>query len=261
MNFLSKKKRILNSMSFISDQKGIYNRYIREEGGWNAHLENTKKYVSQFIEDKKGNVAILGSGWLLDIPLHEIAIKFNNVYLFDIYHPPQIHRIVKKYENVKCIEYDITGGLIETIYSKVKYCLRKNIKLDITGIQIPCFKINYNIDVAISMNILNQLDTLLVEYINKYFIIEENSLKEFRKSIQDEHLHFLYKHDSCLITDFEEWIFDPKINKIDTKKLVYCKILTNEKSRNWDWLFDMTGHYNENKKTIFKVLATTFQPD
>lgn len=244
-------------MGFIRDQQDIYNCFINEEGGWISHLENTKKYIAKFIENRKGNVVVLGSGWLLDIPVSILSTHFEIVYLVDISHPAQIKQLVKQYSNVELVSMDITGGLIELVYYEVKKNSKNNSKPNLQQINNQDFKLNFTFDCIISVNILNQLDNLLLEYLKKYFMFDENTIIEFRRNIQQKHLDFLSNYHSCLITGFEEWAFDPETNKIDTKKLVYCEIPTHENSRNWDWLFDMKGNYNQGKKTILKVMAAT----
>ncbi len=56
-------------MKYISDQKGILNRYLAEGNNWEAHLEKTRGFITGCLEkNKPETVAVLGSGWLLDIP-------------------------------------------------------------------------------------------------------------------------------------------------------------------------------------------------
>jgi len=91
MRLFSKSDQLLRKMEYISDQRGIINRYINEGKNWNLHLENTKKYIINSTKTKnKENVAILGSGWLLDLPLSFLNENFKTIYLVDIYHPRQI---------------------------------------------------------------------------------------------------------------------------------------------------------------------------
>ena len=75
-------------MGYLSDQKGIMNRYLNQQGGWDSHLDNSKRFIerSAFLKNKR-SVAVLGSGWLLDVPIDYIAQEFGEVYLVDIAHP------------------------------------------------------------------------------------------------------------------------------------------------------------------------------
>ena len=257
MRYFNRNYRILKKMNLIKDQQGIVDRFLKEKEGWSSHIQKSQKYISNFIKNKKGNIAVLGSGWLLDVPIEELSEQFDKVYLIDLYHPAQIRHRVKQFKNVVCIESDITGGLINEIYIMSRQSKKKKVNPDITKLLIPKYDININVQSLISINILNQLDTLLVEYLEKHLQVEEEKMVTFRKSIQQQHLNFLKTKESCLITDFEEWVFDANTNNISTKKLVHIDLPNNVSTKYWDWLFDMTGSYNIGKSTILKVVATT----
>ena len=44
--------KILRQMNYFSDQKGSIRRYINEEGAWDNHLTNTKKYITDCLKKK-----------------------------------------------------------------------------------------------------------------------------------------------------------------------------------------------------------------
>jgi len=44
--------KILRQMNYFSDQKGIIRRYINEEGAWDNHFTNTKKYITDCLKKK-----------------------------------------------------------------------------------------------------------------------------------------------------------------------------------------------------------------
>jgi hypothetical protein len=69
-------------MGFIKDQEGIMNRYLRESSQWKKHLEKTRNFISgSFSHTEAETVAVLGSGWLLDVPLDHLVQRFRHVYL------------------------------------------------------------------------------------------------------------------------------------------------------------------------------------
>ncbi len=55
----SKQKQILRKLGFSSDSEGILNRYYREEGNWNSHLENTKNFILESAKDKEKGTAVI----------------------------------------------------------------------------------------------------------------------------------------------------------------------------------------------------------
>ena len=130
------KRSVIKRMGYLSDQKGIINRYLRERGGWDSHLYRCRDYILRSVDQIKPDViSILGSGWLLDVPLEELADAGIMINLVDINHPPQVRRKASRFKNVSLIENDITGGLTDIIYQSVS----ANIT-NIADIKMPVYK-------------------------------------------------------------------------------------------------------------------------
>ncbi|HBH47917.1 MAG TPA: hypothetical protein DDX98_04725 [Bacteroidales bacterium] len=244
--------RIIRRMGLSGDQDGIMNRYINEEGHWQEHLNHSKNYIKKTVKDQKyDNVAILGSGWLLDVPLHYLSEHCENVFLYDIRHPKPIINKTRQYSNVELITMDITGGIIEFIYHRVK---QKQFT-EIGHVPKVLFKPVKNVDLLISLNILNQLDILIVEYLRKYKEISEPEIVKLRSQIQQNHLNSLSKQSSVLITDYEEIIFDRTGREIKKSSLVFSDFPKGRNQEEWIWRFDNQMTYYPNRKTHFKVKA------
>ena len=240
-------------MGFVIDQDGIINRYAREKAGWDIHLDNCKKAILQAIDlHKSKNVTILGSGWLLDVPLKEITERCDHVFLHDIVHPKLIQHKASKFNNVTLVESDITGGLIDEVHrvSKLNFqCF------PVDSISVPSFKTDHQSDLIISLNILNQLDILICDFIVNNFNVDDKSLIDFRKSIQQSHINSLINNRFCLITDFEEEIENISSGEKSVRPLVLVPMPVSEHESSWTWKFDSTGNYIENSKVIFNVKA------
>lgn len=251
-------KKVLRKFGFKTDQEGIINRYLRESGGWDEHLQKTKNYILS-CADKHENrkVVVMGSGWLLDVPVEELVEKFEEVVLVDIVHPRQITNKLKKYKNIKLIESEVTG-FVEPVYESFK----KKSKGEVLELQ----KISSEIDkelldeiqsasYIVSVNLLNQLDILICDYINKFNLYSENELIEFRKKIQQEHLKLLPENKSLLITDHEELNLGEDDSTINKKKLVYIDFPENKILARWKWNFDLKKTYHNHCQTVFKVMV------
>lgn len=248
--------KILRRMNYLSDQRGIINRYINEKQNWEIHLTNTKKYITDCLKNKMyKSVAILGSGWLLDVPLEYMVNNFDRVILIDINHPNQIKHKVGKYKNVELKIADISGGVIKQVYNLVKNYRRKGIKKDLKELEFPGYKPEEQEDFIISLNILNQLDILLADYLKKFSIYDDSELNFFRSRIQKSHIDSLIPGKSCLITDYEEEIFNMDRTPDNKRKLVYTDLPDGIKRERWQWNFDMSGSYYNGKKTVFNVIA------
>jgi hypothetical protein len=243
-------------MKYISDQQGIFERYLEEHEGWKLHLESTRSFITNCIKKySPKSVVIMGSGWLLDVPLKELSGLCERIYLADIWHPRQVRALIQKYPNCSLVYTDLTGGAVKQAYNLVK-SFRK------TGIREPLHNISYNTpefpdkeSFMISLNILNQLDIILMDYIKRFIQYPDNEIIDFRKKIQENHLALLKPGQSCLIVDQEEIVSDSKNQVVATKKPVYAKLPEGKKRMAWKWTFDQGGAFNKGNMTEFNVIA------
>ena len=249
--------RILRKFGFKKDQNGIINRYLREKGAWETHLSNTKKFITDFTKNKaKDSCVVLGSGWLLDVPIEDLRKIFNKVYLIDIVHPRQIIHKYRKNENIKFIQADISGYIMP-VYTLLKNSSKIKVPVNNIEQQFPeSFKekIN-NASMIVSVNILNQLDILICDYITKFNIYSDEEINAFRKIIQQKHIDLLSQNKSCIITDYEELNYDDNMQLVKNKPLVYIELPKSKNGKKWKWDFDLSKTYHKDYKTIFKVMA------
>jgi hypothetical protein len=245
-------KKIIKRMGFSDDQEGIMRRYINEEGNWNEHLQNSKNFIRETIEKRTPKkVAVLGSGWLLDLPVDFLASYCSKIYLFDIRHPKPIINRLKKYSNVTCIEADITGGLIEYVYQAVKM-------KDYSFIEHPphvLFSMKEEVDYTVSLNLINQLDILIIEFLRRKTTFNDAQLIPLRKQIQFNHIKSLTPGASSIICDYQELIFNRTGELIKESPLVFDSFPESSEKKEWTWKFDNNMTYYPNRNTHFKVKA------
>jgi len=249
-------RKILRRMGMLKSQKGILNRYFRESSGWEDHLERTRKFMLRSAESKiKGTAAILGSGWLLDVSLESMATQFQQLHLYDIYHPPQIRKKVEKFENIELFQTDLTGGVIEAVYQTIKKHKKSGEKALINALANASFHFAHPPDFIASVNVMSQLNILITEYLKTKNIYSDRELLELDKKIQQNHLNLLQEGKSCLITDYEEELFDRKNQFIGSNPLVHVHLPGGNTKRQWQWQFDTRMRYRENAQTWFNVAA------
>lgn len=253
ISFIKTQIHKIRKAPYTSDQKGIIRRYFREQSNWDHHLNKTKAFISQSVSQYNGGkVAVLGSGWLLDVPMQELIDKFDQIWLFDICHPLAIKRRFAQNRKIKFIEIDLNNGLFEQI---VHLQTKSKILLCINSTQ-PCL-FNTKFDFMISVNLLNQLDILLVDHLIKRFSWENEELLQIRKKLQQNHLNILLRQPSCLISDYEElrWV---DIDIVENQNLVFVEYPEGNMSDEWIWIFDTHKYYHKNFNISFKVKALTF---
>jgi hypothetical protein len=107
---------------------------------------------------------------------------------------------------------------------------------------------------VVSLNILNQLDILIVDYLRRYITCDDAEILSLRKKIQSSHVDSLPRDRSCLITDYEEWTYaqDQLVSK---KPLVHIPLPEGKKKTSWTWQFDLHKTYHKGKTTHFHVIA------
>ncbi len=253
-----KFKYILWRMGYFRDQRGIINRFLNEEDNWLNHIENTKSHIIELIKDKKPDtIAILGSGWLLDVPINEISEFVKSVDLIDIIHPSEILNKYKSNSKINFIQHDLTGGLIKQSYQLIYS--KKKIRNNFIENFHPENTIDFNrYDLIISVNILNQLDIILKDKIMSILKVKHEELEDFSGLVQEFHINSLPKGKSCLITDYEELLFNKKDELVKTNNLLFADLPESENKKIWEWKFDTKMNYYDNYKVTFNVIALTF---
>lgn len=244
-------------MGYYDYQSGLIYRHLNQESGWDSHLEKCRSYILKAIDKHKpGKVTVLGSGWLLELPIAEIVEKTGKVSLIDIIHPPDVVSQAGGIDNVELIESDVTGGLIEQIWKKIHSYpfFRKADNLE--GIIVPEYKPVSDPGMIISLNLITQLEVLPVRYLKKKARISGDEMLRFRKGIQEKHMDFLSKYSSVLITDYEEVITgrSGEITRIPTLIADLPQLVEKEE---WTWNFDLKGEDYYNRRSVMHVVAVT----
>lgn len=245
-------RKILRRMDYISDQKGILRRFLREKEEWNHHLSSAGEFILDVLNTHSFNqIVLLGSGWLLDFPIERISKLVQKITLVDVYFPSQIQRKVKNFENVECLALDVTGGYIEAVYTALRAS-----KNDFKTPRLISPNINpEDGKLIISLNILNQLDILLVDYIKSKTNLSEMETLALRKHLQEDHLNLLRPHPFILISDCEELLINTQGEIIESRELIFTDLPKTAHFREWEWNFDSHGLYNPDSETRMKVKA------
>lgn len=247
--------RTLRKTGLIRDQEGIYSRYLREKKSWEAHLSNTRDFLLNcFNEKPQDSIAVLGSGWCLDVPVEELAKRFSKVYLIDLRHPRLVRSRYKKITNLKFINTDLTGGMIELAYQLVKKG-RSRESIIKTLLAVEAFELPVDAEHIASVNLLNQLDILLVDYLRGQLDISPGDLLPLRKSIQEKHIALLRLHKGCLISDYEEIQLNARGDIINRTKNVFAELPASKRSSRWTWEFDNHRTYHPDYHTHLNVIA------
>ena len=167
-----------------------------------------------------------------------------------------------KYKNLTLIETEISG-FAQSTYQAVRLAKKQKTKINLSSI-VPqttltdLLKEN-DVDFVVSLNLLNQLDILIVDYvIENNGDVSEHEIQTFREQIQSFHIQSLPKGKSCIISDYQEKSTELTGTAIQNKTLVHTAFPIATRTANWVWLFDSQGYYVEQHKTVFQVKAIDF---
>lgn len=251
-------RRILHRMGYYNYQNGLIYRHVGQEGGWDEHNRRCREYIINAINQiKPSKVTILGSGWLLDLPLAEISEMTEEVVLADIVHPPDVAIQIEAFRNVRLLETDVTGGLISEVWTAIKrYGLFTKMK-SIESVKIPDYHPAEDPGFVISLNLLTQLENLPVDFIIRNARINKAEIDEFRKNVQKKHMDFLTTRSSVLISDIEE-IFTSKDGSENVVHTLRTEIPTGNNYTEWTWDFDLRRSDYFNSSSVLRVAAVTY---
>ncbi len=239
---------------YRNDQQGIMRRYLRESKQWDEHLKQTQRFILNCLKGKVfSKVAVLGSGWLLDVPVVELLNHSQELHLFDAVHPKQVVHKYKANKKLVFVKKDLSFGLIH----EATRCKNSKEFMSALATLEPYAQFT-GYDWVISVNLLNQLDNLLIEFLRSRFSFSQEQEEQIRQIVQDNHINSLPKGKSCLISDWTEVSEELTTGVVSEKQLVYSKLLDAEKYQGWDWIFDTHKMYRAKTKTTFKVRAYKF---
>jgi len=248
-------RKMLTRMGYYNYQNGLIYRHLNQQGGWDHHQELCRRFIIKALDFfKPEKVTVLGSGWLLDLPFIEIVERTSKVCLIDIIHPPDVIEQSVNFNNVELVEEDITGGLIEEVWQgRHKYSFFNKLK-SLKKYYVPEYKPVGDPGMVISLNILTQLEAMLIRFLKRDSGITEEEYNHFRAEIQTNHIDFLIKHKSVLITDYSEVITD-KSGNIKTVPTLFTDLPQSHFKEEWTWDFDQKGADLYNSRSQFKIVA------
>jgi len=248
----------MRKMGVVKNLKDIRRRSLSAGAQWEEHLEKTRQFILNCGENKQtGTAAILGSGWLLEIPLDGLARKFEKVQLFDLYHPPQVHKMADKRPNVELIQTDLTGGAVEEAYQAAKTYRKKGEKTLINSLSTGAFQFIQSPDFVVSANVLHQLNKLITNYLKKKGVYNDKELLQLAKQLQEDHLELLPENKSCLISDMEEELYDEQGAFVGSRPLLNIHFPHSNYKKQWQWRYDPHMKDREGIQTFRNVTGLT----
>jgi len=245
-------------MGYYDYQSELIYRRLSQGDEWDSHLAKCRGFIKKAIQHfNPSHITVIGSGWLLDLPIAELIEEYFRVTLIDIIHPPDVKEQTSGVGNIELVEIDATGGLIEEVWKKTGALPLLRRSTSLSDIVIPEFEAVGDPGMLISLNILTQLEVRILEFIKKRIKATEEELLKFRTTIQEKHINYLKKHDSVLITDYAELVTS-KNGETNTVATLLTSLPDSRLRDEWIWNFDLHGSDYYSNRSVMKVVAITF---
>ncbi len=252
---------IARDLGYLYESIAIKARAKRCSTAWNSHLNHTRTFLLSSARkcSQKRLAVILGSGWLLDVPLEELSREFEEVHLVDILHPKETVRRASELKNVRVLARDISGVAVAA--HQIIHRARKSPKKPSLPEPDPFTLLAPDrTDFVASVNVLSQLPTQPIQLLrsltgeNNLPLYSEAELFNLASSIRERHLQFLRTCPrACLITDIEAETLhannDPRIQPLVSEAK---SIVADEE---WMWEIAPPGEIAPRERTRHRVIA------
>jgi hypothetical protein len=248
-------RRMLSRMGYYNYQNGLIYNHLQQEGHWEGHLQMCRKHILETADLTKCNtITVLGSGWLLELPLAELIERSYRVVLVDVVHPPEVRSQTRELRNVTLVEADVSGGVVEMVWNMTKGFNFFRRKPDFNSLPVPNFRPDFDPGLVISLNLITQLEARPVSMIGAEYGIRARDLAVLRQKIQQSHIEFLRCHASLMISDYEECKLR-KSGDETIEKTLLADPTGGEIIGKWTWDFDLEGRENYNSTITFREIA------
>jgi hypothetical protein len=219
-------------------------RFLREGHNWESHLSNSQQVILREVNRvQPKTIAILGSGWLLDVPLKPLTEQNAQIYLFDIAHPKKVLNRFRRVESVHFVNIDLTFGAIDRVTGFAKNPSDFGYGALLKGIRSISSQPFSTFDLVISVNTLSQLHAPLTGLFEAKGSMGKYNFPELIETIQTLHIQSLPHGRSLLITETDEELLNEKHKAVSISPRVFTHVSEFEMLQEWEWLFDTHSTY------------------
>jgi hypothetical protein len=179
--------RPVRGLGYLRELQGIRRRHRQWAQAWQPHLERTRGTLRAGVAlcQRKRKAVLFGSGWLLDVPLGELAAEFAEVVLVDIVHPLTTRRRAQRHANVRLVAADVTCT-VEGVWS-----VARNPALPLPRGVPDLFCADGAVDFAASVNLLSQLPCMPERYLLSAGEHAVEAIHAYARDAVQAHLDYL----------------------------------------------------------------------
>jgi hypothetical protein len=199
---------VARRLGFAREMVSIISRHGRCRAAWAPHLERSRALVRRAAENAAGRrrAVIFGAGLGYDLPLEDLAHRFEEVFLVDLVFGPAIRLSAWRNRRVHLVSHDVTECLEDLV----------------NGLREPVeptrFLDDPAVDLVVSLNIASQLPTLPGLFLEDRADCDEAAVDAIGRSLIEAHCRYLAKFNCavCVVADLEREILAPDGSVIET---------------------------------------------
>lgn len=186
--------RHLRQMGFLREQLAIEDRYQRNRASWEPHLASSRTAILDAADSckQRRTALILGAGLINDVPLAELAARFQRVVLADILHLPRNRRKAEAVApNITCVDFDCTA-VVEKLW-QVGNTLDDDAAISLFRQASPGLPpgLASGCDLTVSLNLASQLGHLPAKWLEKGHPRDDAFSLHLRRAAALRHLEWL----------------------------------------------------------------------
>lgn len=192
-------------LGYLGEAVALGARHRRQRRAWAPHVAACRRFILQAADraqrdaSGRGRALVAGSGLLIELPLDEMAARFDELVLVDILHTRSVRRRTARLPNVRLVAMDVTGALAPLAAS---LDTRRALPAEFTPPPMPGGRFAF----AVSCNLLSQLPLMPLEAVERLApAIPDADRLAFAQRLARDHLDWLAAgaDQAALFTDIE----------------------------------------------------------
>nr|WP_242465018.1 hypothetical protein [Rhodospirillum rubrum] len=190
-------------MGVVAEAVAVRARARRQAKAWAPHLAACHQTILAACQAvaSHGSVAVLGAGWLLEVPFDELTRRFDRVMLIDAVVPRAVRARAARVGGTACWQAHDLGGVLAALAGQ-KGAARGQIPAVPTPAPFP--EAVLSADLVISANLLSQLAMAPRRWLDRHGA-DLDTQDRLSRALIEAHLAALgqCRGRVCLISDFE----------------------------------------------------------
>jgi hypothetical protein len=231
-SLLTSQSSAVRALGYLRELRNIRRRYRFWRSEWEPHCEHTRAILRAAAGHcpQRRKALVVGSGYLHDVPLPELAAAFAEVILLDVLHPLATRWAVRRHPNVRLLSADVTGTLED-----IRQAARSE------GSPLPrsspdLFLNDQAIDLVASVNVLSQLPCMPERYLLDAGSHSQEEIVAYARDVIGAHLVWLRRFGAvvALVADVEALTISTEGEMVRRSNTLYG-LAPDWQGETWTW--------------------------